>query len=122
MYTKLTGEFDCIEFAEAAAKMIRDSIAGEKKIILYKNKSKYRGCAESITDNNVANGNSVLIYPFSTHSNNFISGLVTRSADESQINELLRTESVKMEVICLENASDKAAQYMLSCGGYDLKS
>lgn len=122
MYTKLTGEFDCIELAEAAAKMIRDSIDGEKKIVLYKNKSKYKSCAESITDNNVADGKSLLIYPFSTHSNNFISGLVTRNADESQINELLRTKSVKMEVICLENASDKAAQYMLSYGGYDLKS
>lgn len=111
-----------MEFAEAAAKMIREKVDGQKKIVLYPNRSKYRGCAESITDISVADGQSILVYPFSTHSNNFLSGMVTRSADESQVNELLRTKSVKMEVICPADDRDVAIQYMISYGGYDLKS
>lgn len=122
MYTKLSGEFDCMEFAEAAARMIRDKINGQKRIILYQNRHKFKYCADSPTDFDVADGKSVLMYPFSTHSNNFLSGMVVRSADESQVNELLRTKSVRMEVICPKDESDIAVQSMISCGGYDMKS
>lgn len=111
-----------MEFAEAAAKMIRDKVDGQKRIILYQNRHKFKYCANSPTDIDVADGKSVLMYPFSTHSNNFLSGMVVRSADESQVNELLLTKSVRMEVICPKDESDIAVQSMISCGGYDLKS
>ncbi len=121
MYTKLSGEFDCMEFAESAARMIRERLDGRKKIVMYPNRQKYRKCAENRADISVADGNTVLMYPFCTHSNNFLSSMVVRNGDESQVNELLRTQSVRMEVICPKEVRDMAAQYMMSCGGYDLK-
>lgn len=122
MYTKITGEFDCMEFAENAARMIRERLDGRKKIVMYSNRKKYRKCAENRADITVADGNSVLMYPFCTHSDNFLSGMSVRNGDESQVNELLLTKSVRMEVICPDETKDMAAQYMMSCGGYDLKS
>lgn len=121
MYTKLSAEFDFMELAESAAKMIRERIDGQKKIVIFKNKCKFKGCAESPADLTVSEGNAKLMFPFSTHSNNFLTGTVIRDAEISQINELLLTKSVKMEILCEESQREKVLQSLISCGGYDVK-
>lgn len=122
MYIKLSGEFDSVEFAEFAAKNIRERIDGQKKIVIFQNKNKFRGSATSAVEFAASADNEMLIFPFSTHSNNnFISGMVSRRADEYPENELLLTKSVRMEVMCEKQNKEKAIQYMLSCGGYDIK-
>ena len=40
MYTKITGEFESVEFAETAARYIRERVNGEKQIIIYPNKNR----------------------------------------------------------------------------------
>lgn len=121
MYTKLSAEFDFMELAESAAKMIRERIDGQKKIVIFKNKCKFKGCAESPADLTVSEGNAKLMFPFSTHSNNFLTGTVIRDAEISQINELLLTKSVKLEILCEERQRERVLQSLISCGGYDVK-
>lgn len=121
MYTKLSAEFDYMEFAEAAARMIRERTDGQKKIVIFKNKCKYKGCANSPADLTVAEGNAKLMFPFSTHSNNFLTGAVIRDGETSQINELLLTKSVKLEVICEKLQRENVLQSLVSCGGYNVK-
>lgn len=110
-----------MEFAEAAAKMIREKVSGQKKIVLSPNRKKFRGCAKNSAEIAVADGSPFVMFPFSTHSNNFITGMVARRADVSQANELLRTESVIMEVTCTKATKEQVEQYMISCGGYDIR-
>ncbi len=119
MYTKLTGEFDSVEFAETAARRIRERVNGQKKIVIYNNKNKYRGCA-SPTEYAISAENSMIMFPFSTHSNNFITGMTARKVGPDSVNELLLTKSVKMDVVCETLNKEKALQYMISCGGYDI--
>ena len=121
MYTKLSAEFDYMELAESAARMIRERIDGQKKIVIFQNKCKYKGCAESPADLTVSEGNAKLMFSFSTHSNNFLTGAVIRDAEISQINELLLTKSVKMEIICEKSQREKVLQDMISYGGYNFK-
>lgn len=121
MYTKLSAEFDYMEFAESAARMIRERIDGQKKIVIFKNKSKYKGCADSPADLTVSEGNAKLMFPFSTHSNNFLTGAIIRDAEISQINELLLTKSVKMEILCEESQRENVSHNLISFGGYNIK-
>lgn len=121
MYTKLSAEFDYMELAESAARMIRERIDGQKKIVIFQNKCKFKGCAESPADLTVSEGNAKLMFPFSSHSNNFLTGAVIRDAEIRQINELLLTKSVKMEILCEESQHEKVLQSLISCGGYDIK-
>lgn len=122
MYTKISGEFDSVEFAESAARQIKERIDGQKKIVIRHNKNKFR----EFTGNNIefaaSAENPTMIYSYCTHSNNFMSGLTSRRRYASQENELLGIHSVKMDVICDELNKEKIVQFMLSYGGYDIKS
>lgn len=122
MYTKLSGEFDSIEFAESAARYIRERVSGYKKISIFKNKNRFLKCASGREELESSYGATMRIYPFSSHStSNFTTGMMAKETDESQVNELLRTKSVRMEVVCESEKRDMTLQYMISCGAYDLK-
>lgn len=110
-----------MELAESAARMIRERIDGQKKIVIFQNKNKFKGCAEKPADLTVSEGDAKLMFPFSTHSNNFLTGAIIRDAHTSHINELLLTKSVKMEVLCEKGQRENALQHLISCGGYNVK-
>ncbi len=120
-YTNVSGEFESMEQAEAAARMLRENLDGKKKITIVKNQGRYRGCAQNSSDITISEGDALLVFPYSTHSHNFLSGMFSRKADESQINELLLTKSVTAELICEESQREKALQIFNSFGGYSIK-
>lgn len=121
MYTKLTGKFDYIEFAESAAKMVRERTDGKKTIVISRRNHRYNSLADSPSALAAAHGLHFFMYPFSTHSNNYLTGMVIKETDDSQINELLCTKSVCMEICCEDKSKELVRQYMLSCGGYDIR-
>ena len=43
MFSRITSEFEQIEFAEFAAKRIRETVNGTKRITIFQNQSKYSG-------------------------------------------------------------------------------
>ena len=43
MFSRITSEFEQIEFAEFAAKRIRETVNGTKRITIFQNQSKYKG-------------------------------------------------------------------------------
>lgn len=121
MYTKIYAQFDSIEFAESAAKMIKENISGQKKIVIHQNKNNYTGSISGRTELAAVNGNSHILYPFSTHSNNYVTNFVIKDIVKDEVNELLRSSSVTMEVVCEDSSVPDAKQYILSYGGYSIK-
>ncbi len=122
MYTKISGKFDSVEFAESAARQIKERLDGQKKIVIKHSQHKQKEFSGNNLEFATSAENPTMIYSYCTHSNNFMSGLTSRPWHMSQENELLRVRSVKMEVICDELNREKAVQFMLSSGGYDIKS
>ncbi|MBQ7046556.1 MAG: hypothetical protein IJN85_02285 [Oscillospiraceae bacterium] len=121
MYTVLNAQFDCIEFAESAARMIKENINGQKKIVIYQNKERFTGSINGRTELAAANGSTQILYPFSTHSNNYVTNFVIKDIVKDEIKEPLYSDTVSMEVICDKAYYTKAKQYILSYGGYSIK-
>lgn len=123
MYTKITGEFESVEFAETAARYIRERVNGEKQIIIYPNKNKFKGCADSEEAFITSHEKIMMLLPYSADSNNYATSLITRPIDTSAaVKEPLLTKSVRMEVTCEHKNKEKVIQYMISCGGYEIHS
>ena len=123
MYTKITGEFESVEFAETAARYIRERVNGEKQIIIYPNKNKFKGCADSEEAFIASHEKIMMLIPYSADSNNYATSLITRPIDTSAaVKEPLLTKSVRMEVTCEHKNKEKVIQYMISCGGYEIHS
>lgn len=120
MYSKIYAQFDRIEFAESAARMIKENISGQKKIIIRENRGRFADSINSRAEHAAANGNERILYPFSTHSNNYMTNFVIKDIIKDEVNELIQNDTVTMEIVCEKDLKLKATQYLLSCGGYSI--
>ncbi|MDE6103622.1 MAG: hypothetical protein K2F60_03750 [Oscillospiraceae bacterium] len=121
MFSRITGEFEQIEFAEFAAKHIRETVSGTKRITIYNNQNKYNGHLQNHEQMNATHGDVFYLLPTAINSYNYITAQVSRSVNDALIPELLLTQSVKIEVISESDNRHKILQILLSEGGYDIK-
>lgn len=118
MITRISAEFPEIEFAEMAAKRIRETISGLKKVTIYLNKNKFK-----ISENEeyTKPGKMFVLLPAAINSANYYTGLMTREVVESQIKEPLLTKSVHLCISCESKNIHNISQIISSYGGYEIK-
>ncbi len=121
MFSRITGEFEQIEFAEFAAKHIRETVSGTKRITIFNNSNKYNGHLQNHEQMNATHGDVFYLLPTAINSYNYITAQVSRSVNDALIPEPLLTQSVKIEVISESENKHKISQILLSEGGYDIK-
>ncbi len=121
MYSKITGEFEEVEFAEYAAKHIRDTIDSPKKIKIVQNKSKLKPFFKSSEYRNAASANIFYLLPTAVTSYNYITGQVSRPVDTLDIEEPLLNHSVTLIVQTEREYADKVAGILSSFGGVNIK-
>lgn len=121
MFSRITGEFEQIEFAEFAAKHIRETVNGTKRITIFNNINKYNGHLQNHEQLNATHGDVFYLLPTAINSYNYITAQVSRSVNDALIPEPLLTQSVKIEVISESENKHKILQILLSEGGYDIK-
>lgn len=121
MFSRITSEFEQIEFAEFAAKHIRETVSGTKRITIFNNLNKYSGHLQNHERMNATHGDVFYLLPTAINSYNYITAQVSRSVNDALIPELLLTQSVKIEVISESDNRHKILQILLSEGGYDIK-
>lgn len=121
MFSRISGEFDRIEFAEFAAKHIRETVNGTKKITIFPNKNKFTGHLENSEKSNAEHGEVFYLLPTAINSYNYITARMVRPVDTSLISEPLLTESVKIDVVSDTENMHQISQILQSEGGYDIK-
>lgn len=121
MYSKITGEFEEIEFAEYAAKNIRETIVSPKKIKIVQNKSKLKPFFRNSQYRNAAHGDIFYLLPTAVTSYNYITGQVSRPIDQSVVDEPLLDHSVTLIVQTEKEYADKIAGIISSFGGVNIK-
>ncbi|MGN1480559.1 hypothetical protein [Porcipelethomonas sp.] len=120
MFSRITGEFDLIEFAEYAARRIRETVDGEKKITIYKNKNKYKNMVRKNNEPILTHGEIFYLLPTAITSYNYITAVISRPVNTSRIEEPLLTRSVKIKVISASENNHMISQILLSFGGYGI--
>lgn len=121
MFSKITGEFEEIEFAEYAAKHIRDTINSPKKIKIVQNRSKCKSILKNNEYKNALHGNVFHLLPTAINSYNYITAHVSRPVDTSMIEEPLLNRSVTLIVKAEKEYADKIAGIFSSFGGVNVK-
>ena len=71
MFSQITGEFDQIEFAEYAAKRIRETVSGSKKISIRPNSAKFKNLARKNNEPVITNGEIFYLLPTAINSYNY---------------------------------------------------
>ena len=121
MFSRITSEFEQIEFAEFAAKRIRETVNGTKRITIFQNQSKYKGHLQNHEKKNATHGDVFYLLPTAINYYNYITAQVSRPVSEALIPEPLLTQSVRIEIITDFSNRHKISQILLSEGGYDIK-
>ncbi len=121
MYSKITGEFEEIEFAEYAARHIRETISSPKKIKIVQNKSKLKPFFRNSQYINAVNGEVFYLLPTAVTSYNYITGQVSHPIDHSSVDEPLLDRSVTLIVQTESEYADKIAGIISSLGGVNIK-
>ncbi len=121
MYTKITGEFDSIEFAEFAAKHIKDSVNSSVKISIIHNRQKLRGVLPNHEHGKATHGNVFYLLPAAISSYNYITGRESRAVNKDLISEPLLNRAVTIAVQAEKNNADMIAGMLASYGGYNVK-
>lgn len=121
MFSKITAEFDAIEYAESAARRIKETIYGTKKMKIFYNINKYKNRMENKEEKNATHGEVFYLLPTAINSYNYITGQITRPVNSSLFPELLLTSSVKLEVMHELSDTHEISQIILSSGGYEIK-
>lgn len=121
MFSRITSEFEQIEFAEFAAKRIRETVNGTKRITIFHNQNKYKGHLQNHEQKNATHGNIFYLLPTAINSYNYITAQVSRPVNEALIPEPLLTQSVKIEVLSDLSNRHQISQILLSEGGYNIK-
>ena len=86
MFSRISCEFEMVEFAESAAKRIEDTVDGPKKIRIIPKRNKYKS---SYNSNEIPSENNELfvLLPAAVTSYNYITGQITRPVDKSKYKE-----------------------------------
>lgn len=121
MFSKITGEFEEIEFAEYAAKHIRETIGSPKKIKIVQNKSKLKPFLKNNEYRNAVHGDIFYLLPTAINSYNYITGQVSRPIEKSMVSEPLLNRSVTLIVRTEKEYADKIAGILSSFGGVNIK-
>lgn len=121
MYARITGEFESVEFAEFAAKHIRDSVNSPLKISIIHNRNKIQGKLKGDEQENITNGKIFYLLPTAVTSYNYITFAEIRDIDKNQISEPLLNKSVTLSVQTDFSKADKVAGILSSYGGYNIK-
>lgn len=121
MLAKITGEFEEVEFAEYAAKHIRETINSAAKIKIVHNRQKVKPLLKSNEYHNKLHGEMFYLLPTAINSYNYITAHVSRPIDQSLIDEPLLDRSVTLIVRTEKEFADKVVGILSSFGGYDVK-
>ncbi len=121
MFTRTTGKFDSIEFAELAAKHIRDSVSSTAKISIIHNRKHYKGSLKNKELDNATHGKVFFMLPTAISSYNYITDTISRSVNKSLIAEPLLDRSVTLVVQADGLKSDIISGIIASYGGYDVR-
>ncbi len=119
MFSRISCEFEMVEFAESAAKRIEDTVDGPKKIRIIPKRNKYKS---SYNSNEIPSENNELfvLLPAAVTSYNYITGQITRPVDKSKYKEPLLTNAVILEVTFEQDRRHEVSQILTSSGGYDM--
>lgn len=120
MFSQITGEFDQIEFAEYAAKRIRETVSGSKKISIRPNSAGFKNLARKNNEPVITNGEIFYLLPTAINSYNYITCQISRPVNTSQIEEPLLRKSVRLKISAPAESEQKISQIMLSYGGYGI--
>lgn len=121
MFSKITGEFDSVEFAEYAAKHLRETINSPVKISILQNCRRLRGILKNNEHSNATHGNVFYLLPTAISSYNYITDTVTRKVNNSLISEPLLNRTVTMTVHAKSEKAEAVAGILGSYGGYNIK-
>ncbi|MGN0613114.1 MAG: hypothetical protein ACI4JB_04365 [Porcipelethomonas sp.] len=122
MFSKVKGEFETVEFAEFAAKHIREHIVPPPKIMIYHNRNRFHGSFRNNEYGNATHGEIFYLLPTAINSYNYITGQVSRPVDKSQIDEPLLDRSVTIEFRVGSDSAEKASGILAAFGGYNISS
>ncbi|MGN0620466.1 MAG: hypothetical protein ACI4I9_01255 [Porcipelethomonas sp.] len=118
MFSRISCEFEMVEFAEAASKRIKETVSGPKKIRIRYNRNKFSALSDGAAAQ--THGEMFVLLPTAVTSYNYITGQITRPLDSSQYKEPVLTQSVILEITFETAQSDTVRQILVSSGGYDI--
>lgn len=121
MFSKITGEFDSVEFAEFAVKHIKSSIKSPMKITITPVRRKYEKTLKSKEPGGAINGNIFYILPAAVTSYNYITGSEVRPVNKDMVSEPLLSRAVFLTVQTDKKNTDIVTGIMASYGGYNIK-
>ncbi|MBQ3566095.1 MAG: hypothetical protein IJA12_02835 [Oscillospiraceae bacterium] len=121
MFSKISCEFDSVEFAEYAAKHLRSRSQSPVRISIFHNNRKYKSVLRNSEHNNATHGNVFYLLPTAVTSYNYITARVTRPVNDSLISEPLLNRTVTMIVQTDSDAADNVSGILNSYGGYNVK-
>lgn len=120
MFSKVTGEFEEVEFAEYAAKHIRETLNSNAKIKIVYNRKKLKSFLTN-KENQSLHKDVFYLLPTAINSFNYITGQVSRPVNQAFIDEPLLDRSVTLTVRTDQELADKVAGILSSFGGYKIK-
>lgn len=120
MFSRISCEFERIEFAETAAKRIRETVNGPKKIRIKHNRNKYKAMYNGKLPS--THGDKYVLLPTAVTSYNYITGQITRPLDRSMLKEPVLTEAVTLEAVFQSSEANTVSQILVSSGGYSVSS
>ena len=120
MFSKITGEFETVEFAEFAAKHIREAISSPVKISIVQNRKSYRGLRNN-EHHGATHGNVFYLLPTAVTSYNYITASVTRPVNHSLISEPLLNRTATIIVQAKDSNTEAVTGILGSYGGYNIK-
>jgi len=121
MFSKISGEFDSVEFAESAAKHIRESISSPVKITIIQNHKQLRSGLKNNEHQGATHGSIFYLLPTAVTSYNYITARVTRPVNASLISEPLLDKTVIVHVQVKNDKAEAVAGILGSYGGYNVK-
>ena len=121
MFSKITCEFDSIEFAEFAAKHIKSSVKTPMKITITPVRRKFERVLKNTEPTGAVNGNVFYLLPAAVTSYNYITGSEVRPVNKDMISEPLLNRAVILAVQTDKKNADIITGVMTSYGGYNIK-
>ena len=121
MFSKITGEFESVEFAEYAARHIREAITSPLNISIVPNRSRLRGILKNNEHHGVTHGNIFYLLPTAVTSYNYITASVSRPVNHSLISEPLLSRTVTMTVQVKDDNAEAVSGILGSYGGFNIK-
>ncbi len=119
MFSKITGEFESVEFAEYAAKHIREAVSSPVKISIVQNRRSYRGLKNN-EHHGATHGNVFYLLPTAVTSYNYITARVSRPVSHSLISEPLLNRTATIIVQAKDDSADAVAGILGSYGGFNI--